>query len=295
VFLPAIPLLAVIGMFVALGIAFTARPLSQGFVSWLQNAGRVAQFFGGITADIAVKLTRWLTHHVGAEWHDLERLGVAWLSGLYQWADLAITNALEWPLWLWRFQRWLLFHEIPRIIHAIPHLATSVTHTITKRVKTVERTIVKLPRLSKAAAKALVSAAVATYIHPFLADLTWLRRHFHALTAVLPRVIHLPHVPTFPNIWKRIRALEKRLAVPLGIAAVIAAIGRLGIGWIRCNKVRRLGRAVCGMDDRLLENFLLDATAIFSVLSVVEFANEMRTIEDEAVSIMGRLVREWPA
>jgi hypothetical protein len=63
---------------------------------------------------------------------------------------------------------------------------------------------------------------------------------------------------------------------------------------IRSNKVRRIGKAACGMDESLIEQLLLGATAIFSVVSVVEFAKEMRTIEDEAVSIMGRLVREWP-
>jgi hypothetical protein len=294
VLLPVIPLLAVVGLFVALGLAVTARPLSQGFVSWLQNAGKVAQFFGGISATIAVKLTRWITHNIGAEWSDLERLGVTWLSGLFQWADLAVTNALEWPLWLWRVQRWLLFTELPHLLKQVPHaIAGTVTHIVTQ-VRTVERTVVKLPKLSKAAAKALVSAAVATYVHPFLADLQWLRRHFHALTAVLPRALPIPQVPSIPNVWKRIRALEKKLAVPLGIAAVVAAIGRLGIGWIRCNKVRRLGKAACGFDDSLIDKLLLDALAIFGVLSVVEFAEGLLAIEDEAVSIMGSLVREWP-
>jgi hypothetical protein len=295
VLLPVIPLLAVVGLFVALGIAVTARPLSQGFVSWLQNAGRVAQFFGGISATIAVKLTRWITHNIGAEWSDLERLGVTWLSGLFQWADLAVTNALEWPLWLWRVQRWLLFTELPHLLKQVPHaIAGTVTHIVTQ-VRTVERTVVKLPKLSKAAAKALVAAAVATYVHPFLADLQWLRRHFHALTAVLPRALPIPQVPAFPNVWKRLKALEKKIGVPVALGVVAVAISRLGLGWTRCNNVRRIGKQLCGLNPSLLDELLLDSVAIFSLLSVVEFAKELRTVEDEAVAIMGRLVREWPA
>lgn len=290
-----VPFLVIIAFFGALIFAVMGRQVSEGIVSWLKDAGRVAAFIAGPVGIVAVKLTRWITHNVGAIFVDLERLTVTWFSALYQYFDLVITNALEWPLWLWKFQRWLLFTELPNLARAVPHLAAKVVHSVTTRVVHVERTIVKLPKLTKAQAKALVSTAVATYIHPFLNDLRWLRSHFHALTAVLPRALPIPHVPTFPNIWKRIRALEHKLAVPLGIAAVVAALGRLGLGWIRCNKVRRLGKAACGLDENLLESLLLGATAIFSVVSVVEFAKEMRAIEDEAVNIMGRLVREWPA
>jgi hypothetical protein len=291
---PVIPVLAIIAFFGALIFAVMGRQVSEGIVGWLKDAGRVGAFLAGPTGAIAVRLTRWITHNVGVIFTDLERLTVTWFSAIYQYFDLVITNALEWPLYLWRFQRWLLFHELPKLARAVPKLATQVVHSVTTRVIHAERTIVKLPKLSKAAATALVSAAVAKWIHPYLSSLRWLRAHYHALTVAIPRALPIPQVPTFPNLWKRVRALEKRLALPIGIAAVVAAIGRLGIGWIRCNKVRRIGKAACGMDESLIEQLLLGATAIFSVVSVVEFAKEMRTIEDEAVSIMGRLVREWP-
>jgi hypothetical protein len=290
--IPPLVLLAFLG---AIIFALMGRQVSEGIVGWLKDAGRVGAYLSGPVGIVAVKLTRWITHNVGAIFADLERLAVTWFSGIYQYFDLVITNALEWPLYLWRFQRWLLFHELPKLAHAVPKLATQVVHSVTTRVIHVERTIVKLPKLTKAQAKALVSAAVATYIHPFLADLRWLRSHFRALTAVLPRVLPIPHVPTFPNIWKRIRALEKKLAVPVGIAAVVAAIGRLGLGWVRCNNVRKAGRSVCGIDSSLLDSLLLDTLAVFSIVSVVEFAHGLRSIEDEAVGILHRLIREFPA
>jgi hypothetical protein len=219
---------------------------------------------------------------------------VTWLSGLYQWADLIIVNALEWPLWLWRVQRWLLFVEIPKLYRAIPHAATSVVHAVTTRIVRVERTVVRLPKLSKAAAVALVSAAVAKWIHPYLSMLRWLRAHFHALTAVLPHTVPLPTVPSIPNLWKRVRALEKKLAVPFGLGIVAAALARLGIGWIRCNRVRRVGKGVCGLDDSLIDQWLLGALAIFGTVSIVEFAEGLEAVEEEAISILGAFVREWP-
>jgi hypothetical protein len=292
---PVIPVLVIVAFFGALIFAVMGRQVSEGIVGWLKDAGRIGAFLAGPTGAVAVKLTRWITHNVGAVFSDFERLTVTWFSAIYQYFDLVITNALEWPLYLWRFQRWLLFHELPRLAKAVPKLATQVVHSVTTRVIHVERTIVKLPKLSKAAATALVSAAVAKWIHPYLASLRWLRAHFHALTVAIPRALPIPQVPAFPNLWKRVRALEKKVGVPVALGVVAVAISRLGLGWTRCNNVRRIGKQLCGLNPSLLDELLLDSVAIFSLLSVVEFAKELRTVEDEAVAIMGRLVREWPA
>lgn len=290
----AIPPLVLIAFFGVLIFAVMGRQVSEGIVSWLKGAGAVLAFLAGPTGAVAVRLTRWITHNVGAAFADVERLTVTWFSGLYQYFDLVVTNALEWPLWLWKVQRWLLFTEIPAILKRVPHAVVHTVNTIRTQIVRVEKTVVRLPKLTKAQATALISAAVAKWIHPYLAALRWVRAHFAALTHAIDHALPIPTVPTFPNIWKRIRALERKLAVPVGIAAVTAALARLGLGWIRCNKVRQVGRQVCGMDSSLLDSWLLDALAIFSVLSVVEFANELRTVEDEAIGIMGRLVREWP-
>jgi hypothetical protein len=292
---PVVPVLVIVAFFGALIFAVMGRQVSEGIVGWLKDAGRIGAFLAGPTGAVAVKLTRWITHNVGAVFADFERLTVTWFSAIYQYFDLVITNALEWPVYLWRFQRWLLFHELPKLAHAVPKLATQVVHSVTTRVVHVERTIVKLPKLSRAAATALVSAAVAKWIHPYLSALRWLKAHMHTLTVAIPRALPIPTVPAFPNLWKRVRALEKRLAVPVGIAAVVAALGRLGLGWIRCNNVRKAGRSVCGIDSSLLDSLLLDTLAVFSIVSVVEFAHGLRSIEDEAVGILHHLIREFPA
>lgn len=289
------PLIVILAAFVTLALAATQRSWSSGFVSWLQSFGRIGVLLGGVTADLAVKMTRYITNRLGGEWRDLERLAVAWVSGAYQWAALAVVQALAWPYYLFRLQSWLLTVELPRLIRALPHAGTTVLHAVTTRVVRIERTVVRLPKLTKAQTKAMVAAAIAVTVGPYLRWLRWLRAHAPALSRVIAHALPLPNVPAIPNLWKRIRALEKRLAVPLGIAAVVAALGRLGLGWIRCGKVRQLGRSVCGLDQNLLESLLLDSLAIFSIVSVVEFANGLRTIEDEAVTILHHLIREFPA
>ncbi len=290
----AVPFLLIVIYFFMVGSAATAKPFSDGFVGWLARVVGNIPLAGPLSIKMAVSLASWITNKVGGQWRDLERGALGWISGMYQWATLAITQAMEWPYHLFRLQAWLLTVEIPRLIKAITHPAISITRTITKRLQPIERTIIKLPKLSKAAAKALVGAAVATYIHPYLADLRWLKRHFAALQHAIDIALPVPHFPSLSGILKRLRKLERRTVVAATVAVVVAALARLGLGWIRCNNVRRAGRAVCGIDMNLLDSLILDTVAIFSIVSVVEFANELRAVEGEAVGLMGKLVREWP-
>lgn len=291
----AVPLLVIVIVWFTLGSAATAKPFSDGFVGWLGRVAANIPIAGPITAKLAVSMARWITNKLGGQWRDLERLAVAWLSGLYQWAALAITQAMEWPYYLFRLQSWLITVEIPRLYHAIARPTVNVTKTITKRLRPIERTIIKLPKLTKAQATALISAAVATYIHPYLSDLRWLKRHFTALTHAIPKALDLPSFKDLAGLRRRVDRLAKRIAPAALVAAIVATLARMGLGWIRCGKVGRVGKSVCGLDDSLLEELLLGTVAIFSILSVREFASELRTIESEAVGIMGQLVREWPA
>lgn len=295
VLLPLLPFLAVLFAFGALIVAITAKSNSDAFANWMSGLTPLARLVLIGPVKLSLALARWVTHSIGANWKQAEKFGVAFLAGLQQWAAVPLMFLFEWPLELVKTAYWLLDVEIPKLLKQVPHLAAKVIRSVQTRVIHVERTIVKLPKLTKAQAHALVSAAVATFIHPFLADLQWLRRHFHALTAVLPRALPIPTVPSIPNILKRLRKLEKYAVLGVGIAAVARALARLGSGWIRCNNVQRLGKRACGLDPDLIESLLLDSLAIFGIVSIVEFAEGLQAIEQEAIGIMGKLVREWPA
>src|SRR5439155_25588716 len=95
---------------------------------------------------------------------------------------------------------------------------------------------------------------------------------------------------TVAGIRAPLRRLERSLPAAVGVAALIAAIGRLGLGFLRCGNFRKAGKSVCGMNTSLLDSLLLDTVALLSVVSVVEFAKELQTIEGEAMSIVGRLI-----
>jgi len=106
----------------------------------------------------------------------------------------------------------------------------------------------------------------------------------------LPKVSDLTHA--WDAIKKRLGKVTK-LGTVAGLVGLTAAVlGRLGLGWLRCSRVGRVGRQLCGMNEGLLESLLADALLIASAISIVEFAKELQAIEGEVVAGLERFVRE---
>lgn len=88
---------------------------------------------------------------------------------------------------------------------------------------------------------------------------------------------------------RRIGTIEGLLTIA-GLTALVAAVlTRLGAGWVRCSKVGRVGRAVCGVDESLLTSVLADTLAIFGTLSLIEFAREL----EEGAADIGKLTAHF--
>jgi hypothetical protein len=62
---------------------------------------------------------------------------------------------------------------------------------------------------------------------------------------------------------------------------LIAALARIGAGWIRCANVNRVGRQLCGMDRALLDALLAGTLILTSRVSLEAFARYMVTITEE--------------
>lgn len=92
--------------------------------------------------------------------------------------------------------------------------------------------------------------------------------------------------------WKRIRSLARRVAPAAIAAAVVAAIARMGLGWARCSRVRKVGRRLCGIPDGLLDALLADTLLLASGFSIVLLAEAALAAEDEIVAGVQRGVKE---
>jgi hypothetical protein len=191
------------------------------------------------------------------------------------------VDVYSWANWLQRahLPRWvkaLIYALLPPLI--LPAVLKALRHVkfghVVTRIQTLEHTVTqRIVHVTK-----VVAAAGA---------------------AVPGWVIHLPGrigrvEREQADVWKRLRHLEKYVGALGAVALFVTALRKLGLNWIRCRNVKRVGKQLCGMDAGLLDSLLLDGVAVLSVVSVVTFAEALREVEDEALAIMGRLVREWP-
>jgi len=157
----------------------------------------------------------------------------------------------------------------------------------------------------------LVKAAIAANL-PHLGRVV-VTKVEHSVTHTVTRIIHattgavaipgwvigLPHrvgnaEHDISALKARLKSLEKYAGATAAVALFSAALAKLGLKWLRCKNVTKAGRAVCRTDTSLLDSLLGDALLIVGTVSVVEFARGLLALEDEAVSVMGGIVREFP-
>lgn len=105
-----------------------------------------------------------------------------------------------------------------------------------------------------------------------------------------PRIGHLEREAG--TLGKRIDRLARRVAPAALAAAIVATIARTSWRWVRCGKVRKVGRQVCGMDDSLLDSLLADTVVVVGTVSLVEFA---RGMQDATEEIAGAVRAFWRA
>jgi uncharacterized protein YoxC len=150
----------------------------------------------------------------------------------------------------------------PKVLHAVTHVVTHAT-TIVKQVYHDTPTFV-----TKTFPTAIVKAIAAP-----VPRLGWLERKAASEA-------------------KRLGRVEKIVTV-IGLTGLTAAvISRLGLGWARCSKVGRVGRAVCGMNDGLLDDLLLGTLLVAGSISIVQLAKECQAFTDDVEAGVRFFVRE---
>lgn len=292
------PLLIVGGLailltaFVAYGTLFLHRSIGGGFVGWLGSQIKDTVAAVPWIGSQVVKLSAWLTHAIGSQFTQVEQHAVNWLSGLADYLDYTGESIAGIMYDLKASVHWLVEKEIPKLIRGLPSSVTHLVHSITTRVVHVERTIVKLPGLTKAQIKAAVAVAIPGIIAHDLPYFDWLRKHLKALEgaiaggagAVIGGVAGLPK--DLINIRKRLARLEKLGIGGLAAGAVAAALAALGASWIRCNNWKRVGREVCLADSNLITELLglgITATVVVEFREIVKLAQSVETVTAQGI------------
>jgi len=163
-----------------------------------------------------------------------------------------------------RFGRHTLRHVQQFIEALLVHALKGVAHSLA--------TLLKALHLVRAQAH---STAVAVE-HGF----AWTRSRFKTAERDIGR------------LGRRLTTLEK-LATVAGLTGLVAAVlSRLGLGWLRCSNVRRVGKNTCGMDTDLLSSLLQDTLLIAGTISLIEFIRDLQAVEGEALGLIRGFIRE---
>lgn len=243
-------------------------------------------------ADGSIKgLILWLADvlaspRIGIPGHSVRAFGpladaVRWFASAVETALAAVVGWFEAPVA--RF--WYLLAEVPaQTARSLASFSTVVAH----KLAWIERTYV--PRYVKVA---LLGATA-------------------PLTAVVAAV-HMLRTATVPALWRglehaggrvkrlerdaartasRLRRVEAYLTAAGMVVIVASALGRLGLKWVRCRNVSKVGKRVCGMDFDYLDSLLAGSLLVVGSISIVQFAHELQELEDEAVAAIRGLVRE---
>lgn len=159
------------------------------------------------------------------------------------------------------------------VVHQAGRVATRVeVHTIVRPVKTVVKVVATVTKAQLQHLTARVHALEVRVAHAG-------RVAGAAIASPFPRLGRLER--TVKADAKRLTKVERALAVGAAAAVTLAALKRLGLGWLRCGNVTRAGKAVCGLDGNLLDALLAEALLVTGTLSLVEFAKELQAIEHE--------------
>lgn len=284
------PFIVLAGYFVAWGIVFCMDALvraffgtAEGLVGWVPFAGRIltsplhaiekklTSFLGGLEAHFE--------HQMATRWHQLAELFERWAG------DIEANAVADWTLakHIYSIARKVATgqyaKDLTRWVHAqIAHLH-GVQTVVIRKTTVIEKTIVQKGKAGALTVTKPIAAEIAGVIE---IDLPRIRARERALSDELAR------------LWKWAHRRGGVIAAGIGLGALAYALGRLGLGWLRCSNVKRAGKRVCGMDHSLLESMLADTLAIVGTVSLVEFIRDAQAVEAVALDALSGFIREMP-
>lgn len=115
-----------------------------------------------------------------------------------------------------------------------------------------------------------------------------------AIGAAAPTIIHevappvaLPKPAAIPgdiyrgldSLWKESKRVAKELT-PAGIVGLVAGsvLARMGLSWLKCGNVGKVGKRVCGLNTQILDSLLAGLIAVFGTIGIVVFAEDIQKV-----------------
>ena len=292
---PALPELAVLlGFAVAFGLVYSLDALVKGMggflgeiVGWVPGVGHV--FESTVTAPF-----KWLDSELGKVANGLDyRMAVC----IHRIAHVMVT-AFEDTVHISKTLA-LLVEKTDPIYWAVKSILSSKVHAATVGdINTAWRTATHAEQVAQDALRKADLALEKARAHPTAT----IEKIVHGATATVPQVIVRP-IPaglehdiaslrertraiedSLENAFTQIKGLTGRVVSTVALTAVAASLLRLGLGWLKCNNVGKVGKALCGAPLHRIEELLgllVDVFVITDICKVVEL------LDTAAAAILG--------
>lgn len=271
---------------------------------------------GALLAAIANAIHRLPHVNLGFTSLSLDFLGNA-IGGLDNEIRDALAAGIQGTEWAWH-----------QLVHFVAHQFQSIGHTIEAVAVDAEAALAHLRKTLLPAAITVALSPLAAglgYLLPtvrqLVRDVTHLIEHptrplvkviheaaqaapavvkniYVSVPAVAAKAVAVPRelVRGIDETLKETQARVGRLArllAPAGIAGLLlGGLAAVGLGWLKCSKVGRVGKAICGISENELESLLAGALVLASTISVVEFAESCQAFTTEADDALRFFVRE---
>lgn len=269
-----IPFAVLAGYFVAWGVVFCMDALvraffgtASGIVGWIPYAGKIltsplnaiekklTSFLGGLESHFE--------NQMATRWHTFAQLMTQWGK------EIEARALMDWQLAkkiAYVYQRSAAFVIGAALAHWLKaqlaklHGATTVINTITK--------VITHPTVGN------IGGAIHAGVRPLA----------HAINdVILPDIAGLRDRAGWAEgqigrLWKAVKARERGIAAAAVGAVLLTLLRKLHLNWIRCVKVRSVGKTVCGMNPALLESLLAGTVMVAGSISIVDLAKACQTI-----------------
>jgi len=302
------PLLPVVGCLVALGLIKIVDSFLRAFFGFEEDTlGRILGLFGSAGHWVQSKITaaeQKATNELGKAAHALEGVLADYLNDLGVAVAALGHEIMGGAIAFWVLTQWLV-HGV-KVAALGPRLDERLRHdrAIGARVKRLEHS-------DRAHARALdhpASPPIAAGIHTRLKPIATHLNHIGAVELPGIRARQRVAERTIPqdiaglrarvreaengveHLWQRVRHLDRVTTGVLAGALVATALGRLGMGWLRCSNWRRIGRLGCRIPAGLLEGLLGDALEAFVVADLCDFMAALSTAVREVEPLLEGLV-----
>lgn len=231
---------------------------------WLGDGIEAANSYVNNALAAAVKGSEWAWHEVlhanAVLWHDTTA-AVADLAEATERALVhlprAITNTII-PAWVYPLRTTVHYLQklLARLEHTVATLPRTITHTVTHEATKVITKVEKVTRV--------VTKPEITVVH-------------QAVAGTLPRVGAIEREVTGLEKWVRAHTKD---ATAAGIAALLigSALAKMGMSWLRCSNVNRVGKFLCGFDRVALDALLAGLAVYLGTIGIEAFAKDVQAV-----------------